>query len=225
MKLVTPARPLEYASRSVSQQDHAPDRASGNRDASQSGEPLKAKRPKGFIPTPNITSYGLMQIAAVIDSVRARLLEADPDIERDNALYIDCMDGESDAIDYMRQLGRAYLDRKAFKEAIGIRIANMKVRYEREERQEVLCKGVLQTLMDVAQIPKIPDTDFYAGFYDGHPKVNEDIDEHIDKLPERYVVTKRSVNKALLLEDLKKGVKVEHAYITNGAEIFTIRGK
>lgn len=187
--------------------------------------PLMAKRSKGELPGPNITPYAMQQIAAVIDSVRARLLEADPDIERDAALYIDCMDGESDAVDYMRKLGRAYLDCKAFEEAIAERIAALRTRQERVTRRKEAYKAALYTLMNIAGVANMPDTDFSAYTSAGRERVNEDIDQHIDELPARYIVIEKRVNKALLLEDLKADVKVEHARLTNGSDVFTIKGK
>ena len=50
------------------------------------------KKVEARIPPLKLSRYALEQMAAVIGAVRARLLEADPDIEEDQTLYVDCMD-------------------------------------------------------------------------------------------------------------------------------------
>jgi Siphovirus Gp157 len=185
------------------------------------------KRAGADIPSPRLSKYAMEQMAAVVGAVRARLLEADPDIEEDERLYLDSLDSESEAIDFMRDLGRQYLDCLAFADAIKARIENLELRKARWERRAEARRAALFTLMQIAQLPKLPDTDFDAGFNEGRQKVNEDIEDHVDSLPTRYVkvsVTKK-VDKKLLHNDLAAGIKVEHAYLTNAEPVFQIRKK
>jgi hypothetical protein len=184
-----------------------------------------AKRPKSGIPAPTMTPYQREQIEAMVTAARARLLEADPDIERDQGLFIDMLDGECDGIDFMRQLGRAYVDCKAWIDATEDRIDDLKARKERWEKRANIYKGTFYGLLQVAGLPGLPDTDFTAFSTEGRQKLNDDVDEHVLELPERYVVVERRVNRALLLQDLKDGVEVPFASLDNGRGAFVIKRK
>jgi len=58
-------------------------------------------------PPPTLSPYQQEQAATLIRSVRERLLAEDPDIADDPDLWRDTLDGESDAVDLIRNLVRA----------------------------------------------------------------------------------------------------------------------
>jgi hypothetical protein len=59
---------------------------------------------------PSLSPYQQEQAVTLIRSVRERLLADDPDIAADPDLWRDTLDGESDAIDLIRNLIRASID-------------------------------------------------------------------------------------------------------------------
>jgi hypothetical protein len=61
-------------------------------------------------PSPSLAPHQQAQAATLIRSVRERLLAEDPDIAADLDLWRDTFDGESDAIDLIRNLIRASID-------------------------------------------------------------------------------------------------------------------
>ena len=68
-------------------------------------------------PPPSLSPWQQEQAATLIRSVRERLLAEDPDIAADPDLWRDTLDGESDAIDLIRNLIRASIDADLLAEA------------------------------------------------------------------------------------------------------------
>jgi hypothetical protein len=183
------------------------------------------KKAAGPLPGPVLTPYQAKQIMATVEATRQRLLDIDPDIEQDAKLYLDMLDGESDAVDIMREFGRAYVDNNTLAEATATRIADLQARKARFDRRADAWKGALHALCQVAGIPGLPDTDFTAYTQSGRQKLKDGIEDRLDELPEIYVRTTREPNKSLILAHLKEGIEVPGAELDNGPDIFIIKRK
>src|ERR1700761_8407428 len=88
-------------------------------------------------PPPSLSPSQQEQATAIIRSIRERLLAEDPDIAADPDLWRDTLDGESDAIDLIRNLIHASIDADLTAEAARKRQAEIAGRAERAERRNL----------------------------------------------------------------------------------------
>jgi hypothetical protein len=110
---------------------------------------------------PTLSPWQQEQAATLIRSVRERLLAEDPDIAADPDPWRNTLDGESDAIDLIRNLNRASIDADLLAEAKCKRQAEIAGRADRAE------------LMDLAVIARLPEPDFVARIQLGQPHLAE----------------------------------------------------
>lgn len=171
---------------------------------------------------PSITAHDLGRARFILQQVTSKLLEADPDIRDDHALFADMLDGECDAQDLLRAGIRASLDAAAQAKACSDRIAQLAQRQARHEaRAEALRGAVHQAMRDIG-LPRLKDAEFTAFRSDGKDKV---VVEDQDKLPGGYVRTKREPDRAALLAALKSGEEIPGAVLARGDETLTVKVK
>src|SRR5271169_3536297 len=111
---------------------------------------------------PTLAPHQQAQAAALIVSLKQRLLEECPDLDEDPKLWLDTLDGQSDAIDTIRHLIRASIDADVLAEAIRQRQAEIAARAERAERRKQAFRTAALNLMELAGISKLPEPDFTA---------------------------------------------------------------
>jgi hypothetical protein len=110
-------------------------------------------------PPPSLAPWQQEQAATLIRSVRERLLAEDPDIAADPNLWRDMLDGESDAIDLIRNLVRASIDADILAEATRKRQAEIA---SRAERRKLAFRAAAMGLMELAGLTRLPEPDFTA---------------------------------------------------------------
>src|SRR5690348_15039278 len=87
-------------------------------------------------PPPSLSPQQRAQTAGLIVTLKRRLLDECPDLLDDPKLWLDTLDGQSDAIDVIRSLIRASIDADVLAEAIRKRQAEIAERAERAERRK-----------------------------------------------------------------------------------------
>lgn len=127
-------------------------------------------------PPPALSPYQQAQAATLIRSVRARLLAEDPD------LWLNTLDGESDAVDLIRNLVRASIDADLLAEAARKRQAEIAGRAERAERRKQALRAAAFALMDLAGITRLPEPDFLARIQAGQPHLGDLDADTVNKL-------------------------------------------
>lgn len=146
------------------------------------------------------------QAAAIIQAARQNLLAEDPDIAADPQLWLDTLDGESNAIDIIRGLINAAIDAEMLADATSQRKAEIATRADRAERRKQALRAAALNLMQVAGIEKIPDPAFSARVQKGQQHLSElDVAALPDDYVEVEVTVARKPKKDRILADLKAG--------------------
>jgi Siphovirus Gp157 len=177
-------------------------------------------------PAPTLAPWQQQQAATLIRSVRERLLAEDPDIAADPDLWRDTLDGESDAIDLIRNLIRASIEADLLAEATRKRQAEIAARAARAERRKQAFRAAAFALMDLAGIARLPEPDFVARIQPGQPQLAE-LD--VDALPPDYVdvevtVTRRPLRDRILAA-LKAGQTIPGASLLRGLPFLVVNRK
>ena len=113
-------------------------------------------------PTFSLSPHQRAQAAGVLTTLRRRLLEQCPDLMDDPRAWLDTLDGETDAIDVIRNLIRASIDADVLAEATRKRQAEIAARAERVEHRKQAFRDAAVALMDAGGITKLPEPDFTA---------------------------------------------------------------
>jgi Siphovirus Gp157 len=175
---------------------------------------------------PTLAPYQQEQAATLIKSVRARLLADDPDIAADPDLWRDTLDGESDAIDLIRNLIRASIEADLMAESARKRQAEIAGRAERAERRKQAFRAAAFALMDIAGITRLPEPDFLARIQAGQPQL---ADLNVDALPSDYVETEMTVTrrplKDRILADLRAGLTIPGAELLRALPFLVVHRK
>jgi hypothetical protein len=177
-------------------------------------------------PPPSLSPWQQEQAATLIRSVRERLLAEDPEIADDPDLWRDTLDGETDAVDLIRNLIRASIDADLTAEAARKRQAEIAGRAERAERRKLAFRAAAMGLMDLAGVTRLPEPDFVARIQAGQPHLGQ-LD--LDALPPDYIdvevtVTRRPL-KDRLLADLKAGQTIPGAQLRPSSPFLVINRK
>ena len=177
-------------------------------------------------PPPSLAPAQQAQAAAFIVTLRQRLLAECPDLEDDPKLWLDTLDGQTDAVDTIRNLIRASIDADILAEATRKREAEIAARAERVERRKQAYRAAAVTLMDLAGIAKLPEPDFTARLQAGHQSLGP-VD--LDALPQEFVDTEVVVTRKPLKDRitaaLKAGQTIPGAQLRTGAPFIVISRK
>ena len=175
------------------------------------------------MPFEAVTPHDVSRARFILEAATATLLEADPQMRDDDALFLDMLDAEGgDALDLLRAALRASLDADAHARACKGRMAQLAERQRRHEaRAEALQGAVHQAMRDLG-IPRLRDPEFTASRREGGERV-EVADPVL--LPDPYVRTRREPDKAALLAALKAGAAIPGAVLARGDETLTVKVK
>jgi len=175
------------------------------------------------MPFEAVTTHDVSRARFLLEQVAHTLLEQDPQMRDDDALFLDMLDAEGgDALDLMRAGLRASLGAAAQARACKERMGQLAERQRRhEDRAEALQAAVHQAMRDLG-IPRLRDAEFTAARREGSERAEV---SDIELLPERYVRLKREPDKAPLLAALKTGEAVPGAALARGDETLTVKVK
>lgn len=181
-------------------------------------------KPRSLPSPPSLAPAQQAQAAALIVSLKQRLLAECPDLEEDPKLWLDTLDGQTDAVDTIRSLIRASIDADVLAEATRKREAEIAARAERAERRKQAFRAAAVTLMGLAGIAKLPEPDFTARVQAGQTSLGQ-ID--LDALPPEFVdvevtVTRKPL-KDRLLADLKAGQTIPGAQLRQGSPFLVVK--
>lgn len=175
------------------------------------------------MPFEAVTTHDVSRARFLLEQVAHTLLEQDPQMRDDDALFLDMLDAEGgDALDVMRAGLRASLGAAAQARACKERMGQLAERQRRhEDRAEALQAAVHQAMRDLG-IPRLRNAEFTAARREGSERAEV---SDIELLPERYVRLKREPDKAPLLAALKTGEAVPGAALARGDETLTVKVK
>lgn len=165
--------------------------------------------------------YAMEQAMSVLLSVRARLLEDDPDLASDERLMADMLEGETDgALEVIHRYVRAALHAASLAEAAKKRAADIASRAARYAKREGDLRGGVFAAMEALGLRKIEQPDFTASVSVGASSV---VITDEDALPDAFVRITRTPDKTAIGQAIKTGQTVHGAEISNGLPRLTVR--
>lgn len=156
-------------------------------------------------------------------SLRARLLQADPELATDEAALSALLGGEQATIaEMLERLLKGANFAESMANAAKLQLADLTERKGRYERRAQAMRGTAFAIMEVLGEKKMELPGLTASIGAGAQAVFV-TDE--DKLPPQFLRTTTEPDKAAIGAALKAGEEVEGAFLGNGLPKLTIRTK
>ena len=175
---------------------------------------------------PSLAPHQQAQAAALIVTLKQRLLAECPDLDEDPKLWLDTLDGQTDAVDTIRSLIRASIDADILAEATRQRQAEIAARAERAERRKTAFRDAARSLMELANVSRLPEADFSARLQAGQTSLGQvDLDVLPPEFVDTEVVVTRKPIKDRLLAALKAGQTIPGAQLRTGAPFIVVSRK
>lgn len=167
--------------------------------------------------------HAILQAMSAWQSARARLLQDDPDLAGDEAALTALLGPETgDVRDILARLLRAALHAKDMAELAHEQAARIAARQKRYASRAEQLRGTAFAIMDVICERRIELPDMTATIRAGGASCTI---TDAAALPDEYVRIKREPDKAAILADLKVGLVIAGAELTNAAPSIQIRSK
>lgn len=160
--------------------------------------------------------------AAFVKAEIGKLLAEYPELEDDEALRADVIEGETDA---MRIIERALNEQREAETMVGAikaREIDIAARRSRYERKSDAMRQLIRAVMKAAKLDKVSLTEASLSLTRGRQTVGID---DLDALPQGYFKTIRQADKAAIKASFDAGEPVPGAILVTGAESLTIRTK
>jgi chromosome condensin MukBEF ATPase and DNA-binding subunit MukB len=162
------------------------------------------------------------QMQELVRQQISSLLLAYPELEEDDQLRTDMIEGETDAFELLHQLELKRQDAETLIEGLDDRIRELKTRQERFNRREEAIRSLMYSVMQIARIQKAELAEATLSIRNGTQKVIV-TDESL--LTDNYWRIKREVNKTALKVDLDDGITIPGAVLSNPEPTLSIRTK
>ncbi|MFZ0711382.1 MAG: siphovirus Gp157 family protein [Terrimicrobiaceae bacterium] len=155
--------------------------------------------------------------------LRAELIAICPDIEQDEALFADMLEGEApDALAVIDRLIEAALESDAMARMIKSRQDDMTERRQRFERRDDAYRLAVLYVFERLNLKRLERPAWTASVVNRPPKV---VITDEEALHDYFVRIKREPDKAAIATALKHGETVSGAELSNGGVSLTIRTK
>jgi len=148
------------------------------------------------------------------------LLQAFPELQEDETLRSDMLEGSTDLFEFLRELERKRQEAVAMKEALASNIETLKSRSARFERRDEGIRSLMFKLLEWAKQRKAELPEATLSIRAGVPRVIITDEKKIPKAFQRITI---EPNKALIKEALSGGKKVAGAELSNAPETLSIR--
>lgn len=166
-------------------------------------------------------AWRMEQVMSICMSLRARLVDEDPELADDTAALIEAMgqDGE-EAETLIRRIIRAHLEADAYADAAKARIAAISERAKRYAKRAEVLRGAAFSAMDALGLPKIEDAEFTASIRRGssRPIVTDEA-----MLPDEFWRVKRDVALSDIGVAIKAGREIPGVEMSNTMPSLTIK--
>ena len=161
-------------------------------------------------------------LAAEWHRQREALLTAYPELLVDEDVFLDTLDGITEAADFIAHWARQAREDEAMAKALRAMQADMTERYNRLEARADKRRSVALALMNAIGKKKIIRPDLTITVQAGRPAVRITDDA---ALPDEFCRTVRSPNKTAIRDALELGEPVPGAVLSNQEPTLTIRTK
>lgn len=152
------------------------------------------------------------------NSLRASLLQEFPELEED--VLRDTIDGATDALDLVAELGKAAVSDEYVAGMLKAQIADLTARKERFELRAEKRRVAAETMMTVIDVRKVERPELTMFLRSTPPKV---VVYDADELPDTLCRITRSPDKTAIREALLRGERVDGAYMSNGGSTLSVK--
>lgn len=169
-----------------------------------------------------MTDQYLYLDAAFVKAEIAKLIASNPELEEDETLRFDTIDGETNAT---RIIERALAEQQGAEMMVGAvkaREIDLAARRGRYERKSEAMRSLIKSIMRAAQLDKITLTEASLSLTKARQTVGI---EDLDQLPQGYFKTTRQADKAAIKSALDKGEQIPGAFLVTGEIGLTVRTK
>lgn len=152
----------------------------------------------------------------------AKLLHANPELEEDETLRFDMIEGETNATRIIERALAEQQDAEMMVGAVKAREIDLAARRGRYERKSEAMRSLIKSIMRAAQLDKLTLTE--ASLFITKARQTVGI-EDLDALPQGYFKTIRQADKAAIKSALEAGEQIPGAFLVTGTQGLTIRTK
>jgi hypothetical protein len=157
---------------------------------------------------------------ANLEALFADMLAAYPELEEDEDLRADMLEGETNFHAVLTKLVNTERDADTMAKAVAGRISDLQARKSRAERRKDAMRSLMFKLLKVSGVPRVPLAE--ATISIGKRAASVEItDEAI--LPKAYVRVSTSPDKTAIKEALQAGKKVRGAQMGEAGEQLSVR--
>lgn len=157
-----------------------------------------------------------------VKSQIANLLASFPEMEDDEILRRDSLEGETDATKLLSRLIRVRNETQAQVQGLSEYAKELAERKSRLERRADACRSMAFQILDAANISSfvLPEATLTVQAGQRSVVITDEA-----KLPDKFIRTKREPDKTALKEALKSGETIDGAELSNATPYLTIRTK
>jgi hypothetical protein len=149
-----------------------------------------------------------------------RLLESYPELQDDELLRLDTIEGETDALEIAARLVRWHNHAKAMEKAVAQERADLFKRQERYKHQTENAKTTIETLMRAMDVRKLELAGATVSMRAGSESV---VVDDVDELPQGCFSIERKADKAAIKASIKAGDTIPGARLERGADTISVR--
>ena len=159
---------------------------------------------------------------AVVKHQIDNMLLSHPELQDDDVLRADMVEGSTSAFEFLSQVVRLIGDNDALAKGVTIYIDELRARKERLFRRDQALRALIFQVMTLADLPKAELAEATVSIRAGQQKVIV-TDETV--LPDQFCRIKREPDKTAIKEALTHGDSVAGAQLSNGESTLMIRVK
>lgn len=152
----------------------------------------------------------------------SRLFEACPELAEDDDLRLDMIEGETGALEFISRALSQRLEAVTMEKAIAARMADMGERKARYGRKADVLKGLIQSVMQRADIHKLELPEATLSLT--KPRASVEV-LNVDDLPQGFFKVERKADKAAIKKSLEAGEAVPGAELAFGSPGLNVRTK
>jgi hypothetical protein len=145
--------------------------------------------------------------------LREQLAAIHPDVESDERLLTDVLDGETDSLDVLRSIARSAIEQETLMQALNARINVMRQRRDRLEAHAEACRATVRDGLAELGLKKLEDPEFSIALRPAPAKV---LVTDIDALPAVYRKVTVEPRLSAIGKELRAGETVAGAELSNG---------
>lgn len=169
------------------------------------------------------SSYKVMEASNELARVRDMLLAICPEIEEDQQLFADMIEGEAyDALRVIERLIEASIETDALADAVRVRKADITARLARFERRRDACRTVALRVLESINLRRLERPTFTVSVANRPPHILITDQSALDEI---YIRVTREPDKDAIKAGLRNGEEVRGAVLSNGGTGLTVRTK